>query len=788
MEKRLDDMAAAIDKLTAVLRREPPITRTGELPVRMGRPAPPMGMPAVGHRGFPVRGRRRATLLPELSESDEEWDSFIPDGFSDFDVDLGERRHRRPLGRDRNNGEFHVKLDIPFFNGRLHIEDYLDWERSVENFFDYMEIETEKQVKYVACRLKGGEFYCLSVRNDLNETTNQLVARNIGGLKDSIQDKLELNSVWSLSQAVNFALKAEIQLTRQLRSHSNRRTFVDVGAELPRPPGTAIWKTPTQTDNSGLANQSKSITDPKAPMRPKAPFRENPYPRPQGLKCFRCFQPGHKSNECPNRQQLQLLEGEEDVDQGQLEGFNTEVEDVVGDEGDPLVCVLEKILLAPRQQGNSQRHAIFRTKCTISGKVCDLLIDSGCTENVVSRAVVQALRIKTMKNPHPYKIGWVKKGMEIMASEMCRIQFSIGKHYSCEVLCDVVEMDVCHLILGRPWQFDVGKTTPIVTAFEWAKRWFGDHPSRAPFSHRQQLLSSWKEDTQLFALIITEAAPDGITSGDQTTITALLEQFRDLLLETPSTSLPPLRALQHQIDFVPGSTLPNLPHHRLSPKEHQTLQQLVDELLKNNLIQPSLSPCAIPALFVPKKDGSWRLCIGSRLDLCSGYHQIRIRPGDEWKTAFKTRHGLYEWKVMSFVLCNAPSTFMRLMNEVLKPFLNISCVAYFDDILIFSSSLEEHRTHLAAIFTTLQHNQLYLNPSKCAFAVHEVYFLGFIVSAAGVQVDNQKVEAIRNWPTPKSFTDVRSFHGLANFYRRFIKNFSTIMASITNCLKLKQFH
>ncbi|KAI0495115.1 hypothetical protein KFK09_025262 [Dendrobium nobile] len=892
VEKRLDEIAAAVERLTAAFRREPPVARLGEVPLRTGRPAPPIITPTEDNRGFQTRGRRRPTLLPEFSDSEEERGSLMPEGFSDSDADLMDRRPRRYNARDRHQGEFRVKLDIPFFDGRLHIEDYLDWERSVENFFDYMEIEPEKQVKYVACRLKGGasawwsqllqcrrregrgpvrswlrmkqllrghflptdyeqmlylkyqhcaqgnrtvseyteEFYSLSARNDLNETSNQLVARYIGGLRESIQDKLELNSVWSLSQAVNFALKAEIQLSRHLRSGTQRRPTVDT-VDLTKQQSSGMRKTPLLPDNSGLSQPPKLNSDPKAPLKPRFPAKDNPYPRPQGLKCFRCFQPGHKSNECPNRQQLQLLEGEEEdaVDQREEE---EEVEDVLGDEGEPLVCILEKLLLAPRKVTESQRHAIFKTKCTIAGKVCDILIDSGCTENVVSKAVVQALQLKTAKHPQPYKISWVKRGMEISVTETCRVQFSIGKHYTCEVVCDVVEMDVCHLILGRPWQFDVS-TIYDGRANTYSLEWKGKRLRLLPHSavgnnkadtvrpalhivSGNGLLAACEKNMPLLALIIREVTPSQ-DIDNRRLVDPLLKQFEELL-DGSVTTLPPLRSLQHQIDFVPGSTLPNLPHHRLSPKEHEILQKLVDDLLKNKLIQPSLSPCAVPALLVPKKDGSWRMCMDSRainkitvkfrfpvprieellerlagatvfskLDLRSGYHQIRIRPGDEWKTAFKTRHGLYEWRVMPFGLCNAPSTFMRLMTEVLKPFLNISCVVYFDDILVFSASIADHLIHLADIFSVLRQNQLFLNSSKCEFAASTVYFLGFVISGAGVCVDQRKVEAITNWPIPKSFTEIRSFHGLANFYRRFIKNFSTIMAPITDCLKQKHF-
>lgn len=173
----------------------------------------------------------------------------------------------------------------------------------------------------------------------------------------------------------------------------------------------------------------------------------------------------------------------------------------------------------------------------------------------------------------------------------------------------------------------------------------------------------------------------------------------------------------------------------------------------------------------------------SKIDLRSGYHQIRMREGDEWKTTFKTRYGLYESMVMPFGLTGAPSTFMRLMNEVLRLFLGIFVVVYLDDILVYSKEVEEHLDHLRQLFEVLRKQQLFGKLEKCSFLMHEVHFLGFIVGRQGVKVDPSKVETIRTWPTPTTITQARSFHRLASFYRRFIRNFSTVMAPIQISLR-----
>ncbi|KAL4387763.1 hypothetical protein GQ457_09G017540 [Hibiscus cannabinus] len=275
------------------------------------------------------------------------------------------------------------------------------------------------------------------------------------------------------------------------------------------------------------------------------------------------------------------------------------------------------------------------------------------------------------------------------------------------------------------------------------------------------------------------------------------KEYSDVL-DDPPKGLPPLRGIEHQIDLIPGSSIPNRQAYRCNLKK----------------LRKSLSPCAVPILLVPKKDGTYGMCVDCRpinritikyrhpiprlddmldglygacvftkIDLKSGYHQIRMKEGDEWKTAFKTKFGLYEWLVMPFGLTNAPSTFMRLMNHVLREFLGKFVVVYFDDILVYSTSLELHVLHVKSVFNVLRHERLYANVDKCIFCSDQLIFLGFVVSAQGIHVDDEKVKAIREWPTPTSISEVRSFHGLASFYRRFVKDFSTIAAPLTEIIK-----
>ena len=320
------------------------------------------------------------------------------------------------------------------------------------------------------------------------------------------------------------------------------------------------------------------------------------------------------------------------------------------------------------------------------------------------------------------------------------------------------------------------------------------------------------------ALIAKEVPSDSSIVDVPLEVKNLLDDFIDIVPDELPSKLPPLRDIQHAIDLVPSSQLPNLPHYRMNPKEREKLNRQVEELLDKGFVKHSLSPCVVPALLTPKKNGSWRMCVDSRainkitikyrfpnsrlednldllasyswfskIDLRSGYHQIRVRTGNEWKTAFKTQDGLFEWLVMPFGLSNAPSTFMRVMTHVLQPFIGKFLVVYFDDILIYNKSKEEHLEHDRHAFLTLREAKLYINLKKCSFMRPHVLFLGFIVSEHGILADPEKVRVVREWPEPKSIIETRSFHGLDSFYRRFIRGFSIIIAPIIECLKKKKF-
>ncbi|GJW75714.1 putative reverse transcriptase domain-containing protein [Tanacetum coccineum] len=271
-----------------------------------------------------------------------------------------------------------------------------------------------------------------------------------------------------------------------------------------------------------------------------------------------------------------------------------------------------------------------------------------------------------------------------------------------------------------------------------------------------------------------------------------------------------LEQVEFQIDLVPGAAPVARAPYRLAPSEMKELAEQLQELSDKGFIRPSSSPWGAPVLFVKKKDGSFRMCIDyrelnkltvknryplpriddlfdqlqgssiySKIDLRSGYHQLRVREEDIPKTAFRTRYGHYEFQVMPFGLTNAPAVFMDLMNRVCKPYLDKFVIVFIDDILIYSKNKEEHEEHLKLILELLKKERLYAKFSKCEFWIPKVQFLGHVIDRKGIHVDPAKIESVKDWASPKSATEIRQFLGLAGYYRRFIEGFSKIAKPMT---------
>ena len=312
------------------------------------------------------------------------------------------------------------------------------------------------------------------------------------------------------------------------------------------------------------------------------------------------------------------------------------------------------------------------------------------------------------------------------------------------------------------------------------------------------------------------SAPQSEFSKDPA-LTQLLESFSDVFSEP--TALPAFReGFDHQIPLQSGSNPVNLRPYRYSSLQKDAIDEMLKEMLQQGIIQCSSSPYASPIVLVKKKDGSWRLYVDYRglnnqtvkdkypiplledlldelggakyftkLDLRACFHQLRMSPSDVYKTAFKSHAGHYEYLVMPFGLSNAPCTFQSLMNHVFQDISRKFLLVFFDDILVYSPDWESHLQHLQEVFSILRHQQLYLKASKCTFGATEIEYLGHFISAEGVRTDPSKIAAIKQWPTPTSVKQLRSFLGLANYYRRFIRGYSVLSRPLTTLLQKDGF-
>ena len=338
-----------------------------------------------------------------------------------------------------------------------------------------------------------------------------------------------------------------------------------------------------------------------------------------------------------------------------------------------------------------------------------------------------------------------------------------------------------------------------------------------------------EEEDEALCLNITEHKPDEhslketiatclsdtssvLKANEKEKLAQLLLKYEVIISRGP-TDLGNCKLLDHHIDT--GDTAPiRMAPRRIPYFQQEEVQNDLKEKEAACIIRKSNSPWAFPIVVVRKKDGTARICVDYRklndvtkkdahplpriddifdalrgakyfstLDLASGYHQVAVAPQDQEKTGFVTPWGHYEYTVMPFGLCNAPATFQRLMALVFSGLIGLDCLIYLDDIIIFSATFEIHLIRLDRVFDRLRNQNLKIKLTKCKFGLPSVKFLGHIVSAEGIGVDLEKISSIQDWKLPENVTEMRSFLGLASYYRRFIEDFGKISAPLTRMLE-----
>ncbi|KAK1424218.1 hypothetical protein QVD17_19539 [Tagetes erecta] len=504
--------------------------------------------------------------------------------------------------------------------------------------------------------------------------------------------------------------------------------------------------------------------------------------------CHRCGKPSHWKNECP--------ENKKDNGNGGNNGGN---------------AARGRAFTIGRGEARNDNNTVTGT-FQLNLCYAHVLFDSGADRSFVSTKFVEILDLTPTFLDEVYSVE-IANGKLLEANRIVR---------GCELdlLGHKFPIDLMPMPLGS---FDV------VVGMDWlalnrAEIICNEKLVRLPLSSGEILSVQGETSGSVVGIISCIKAQKCLRKGHVSFLAMVSEKSSDevrienipIVRDYPEVfpeelpGLPPHRQVEFQIELVPGASPIARAPYRLAPAELQELSKQLQELLDKGFIRPSSSPWGAPILFVKKKDGTFRMCIDyrelnkvtvknryplpriddlfdqlqgsgvySKIDLRSGYHQLRVRDEDITKTAFRTRYGHYEFAVMPFGLSNAPAVFMDLMNRVCKPYLDKFIIVFIDDILIYSKNETDHAEHLRLTLELLKREQLYAKLSKCEFWIREVHFLGHVVNEKGIHVDPAKVESIQNWPTPKTPSEIRQFLGLAGYYRRFIEGFSKVAQPLT---------
>ncbi|KAJ3701854.1 hypothetical protein LUZ61_005559 [Rhynchospora tenuis] len=640
----------------------------------------------------------------------------------------------------------------------------------------------------------------------------------LSGLRDELKYTVKLCRPTCLSLAYSFAKQAELSLEGQ-----DKR-------------GKLATK-PTFSANNirflpNTENHDKKLTpyvpQPKLIAHPSDTARMSfEQMRKLGL-CYWCgekYNPGHKCT----KKRVHMLEASEEVDDlPQLSPESTtpfsiqDMDDVPFEQANISVCT-------PHGQSNSQT---LKFKGFIQKLPILALIDSGSTHSFIHPSIVHLNKVPTV--PSPPMLVKTASGSKLLSELKCQpLKFELQQHQF-EGEFRVLEVEGYDVILGMDWIAQVG---PVVIDCERGLVKLRHNDTNISLQVQKEVAEVTlcqgevcvsKEqlkgnDIIIAQLFVTQGSSTDTVPSVSTQIASTFSLLREVLTQyqlvfSDPSSLPPVRTIDHQIPLKPDSVPVNVRPYRFSHFQKMEIEKIIEELLLSGYIRASTSPFASPILLVKKKDHSWRLCVDyrklnevtvknkfpipiiddlldelhgakyfSKIDLKSGYHQIRMFGPDIQKTAFRTHLGHYEFTVMPFGLTNAPATFQALMNTIFKPYLRKFILVFFDDILVYSQTLEEHCQHLSVALQLLLENQLFAKFSKCAFATTKVEYLGHLITAEGVSTDPAKVSAMTDWPVPQTIKQLRGFLGLTGYYRKFVRNYGMICKPLTELLKKDAF-
>ncbi|KAJ4780790.1 polyprotein [Rhynchospora pubera] len=636
----------------------------------------------------------------------------------------------------------------------------------------------------------------------------------LSGLRAELKYTVEMCQPINLTQAYKLARQAELSLQGQeQRGKWVAKPVIPFSPRLDKPKDFP----------------DRKLLPPPPPKQTLPPTSFSNLSRDQmrqlGL-CFYCGEKYNRDHKCQKRKLL-LLEA---IDSWGSESSDIQqsaepiIDDTYTEEGyehaDISMC-------SPHDKHNSQT---LKFKGVIQQLPIMALIDSGSTHSFLHPAVVTLLQLPTI--PSPPMMVKTASGSKLLSNMRCEaLTFSLQQH-EFQATLRILEVQGYDLILGMDWitqmgpmlidgakgmvQLTCGGTTiklQVQNEMAELKLCDGSINVSQELHKGNEVIVAQLFTTWVGPLSDTNAQPQKVIPQElQQVVSTYSNVFAD------PTSLPPERLLDHHIQLKPDAQPINIRPYRFSHFQKLEIEKIVEELLQSGYVRPSTSPFASPILLVKKKDQTWRLCVDyrrlndytvknkfpipiiddlldelrgatifSKIDLKSGYHQIRMAAPDIPKTTFRTHMGHYEFTVMPFGLTNAQATFQALMNSIFKPYLRKFLLVFFDDILIYSSSMSEHAIHLTLTLQLLQQHQLFAKLSKCEIDTPTVEYIGHIISAEGVATDPAKIEAMVSWPIPKTVKQLRGFLGLTGYYRKFIQSYGLISRPLTDLLKKDAF-
>jgi len=518
------------------------------------------------------------------------------------------------------------------------------------------------------------------------------------------------------------------------------------------------------------------------------------YRRAKGL-CDLCAENWSRDHRCAATVQLHVVQ-----ELLELFSLDTDVDTAsIVSEGQ-LFVALSKDAFA----GSSGPRTI-RFSGTIQQREVSILIDSGSSHSFIAKQIADNLSgVFPMASAIMFK--WLIGGVMECTSHLPLAQWSVQGHHFVSDL-KVLPLSTFDLIIGMDWLEEHSRMQ-----IHWLHKWI-------QFSHHGNTVCLQGTLPQLPEMYVIQLCSLDSSHTDinkqhelPPEIEALLTEFASVL--APISGLPPARDCDHVIPLVPGTKRVHVRLYRYPPALKDEIEAQMADMLDKGLVQVSNSEFASPILLVKKKDGSWHFCVDYRylnavtikskfpilvfdqlmdelakaswfstIDFSLGYHQVRLNNGEEYKTAFQTHHSHFEFKVVAFGLCGAPGTFQGAMNTALAPFLRRCVVVFFDDILVYSNSFEDHLQDLKAVLQLLAEHQWQMKLSKCSFAKTQINYLGHVIRKGSLATDPCIIQAVLQWPQPSNVKELRSFLGLAGYYRKFVRFFAVFVRSLTSLLK-----